>query len=219
MITSQANSLIETLFENPEEFFDKGLSYDLLQCYFDGFSIESLRPLLMSENTTVQKVAIWIVSELGSAANDLSDLVVALIKTDTRYIKFYCLDSIALFSSSGKKDLFHIVLEHLLNEDYIVGKRAMYLTSNASELVLLNVLKHMRAEDQLDHEKGLSLLIEGTKSKWFSEIKKTTSILLQMYLAMYIKRNPHDIHLKSAFNLESCDPSIVTFFEDYILGE
>ncbi|MGN6398458.1 MAG: hypothetical protein ACTHMI_23000, partial [Mucilaginibacter sp.] len=65
---NNGEQLIQDLLLNPASFFDRGQSFHLLQEYFKGMTLETLIPLLQSQDRIVQRTAIWIVSELASQA-------------------------------------------------------------------------------------------------------------------------------------------------------
>lgn len=58
--------LIEKLKKDTEKFGGED-QYQLLEEYFHGLSIETLHDLLCYEDKLIRKIALWIVSELGSA--------------------------------------------------------------------------------------------------------------------------------------------------------
>lgn len=215
MNNSEANALINELIEDPENFFDSGKSYDLLQCFFNGFSLERLRPLLESNDKFANRVAIWIVSELGKDANALSDSVLRLLESEDRYAKYYSLDALMVFASSSDKSLFRHILSKLTDEDEVIRKHAMFLVSNASDFLLAEGLKQCRQHSEIDHARGLSFLLAKLNKELFEEFKTESSNLLNAYSAIYIKQNINSLPEETWKGIIYGDSSINSFLEDY----
>ena len=67
-MSHEPNQLIEAMLADPIAFEEQGRANELLKHYFSGFPLDTLRPLLRSENVAVQRNASFIASELGSRA-------------------------------------------------------------------------------------------------------------------------------------------------------
>ena len=74
-----ADQLIQELHADPRGFADGGRAYQLLQMYFKGAPLDTLRPPLRSEDFLIQREAVWVASELGIQAFPLLDDVLRLI--------------------------------------------------------------------------------------------------------------------------------------------
>ena len=98
--SDRGQRLIDELLTDSARFNELGKSYELLQEYFEGFPLNTLRALLSNEDYMVKRAAIWIVAELGEAANELINDVIPLLNYNDRYIKYYAIESIMVFSSS-----------------------------------------------------------------------------------------------------------------------
>jgi len=210
----KATTLINQLLEDSETFFDNGSSYDLLQCYFDGYPVDSLRSLLESKDSFVNRVAIWIASELGINASSVAKSILPLLKSKERYIKYYALDSVMVISSSSEKSFFFHVLNSLLDEDHIIRKHAMFLVSNASDFLLEEALKECGINSENEHARGLSLLLAEANIILFEEFKNESSDLLNAYSAIYVKRHIDSLP-KDVKEAVYSDSSINSFIDDY----
>ena len=68
----------------------------------------------------VNRVAIWIASELGVDACSVANSILPLLKSKERYIKYYALDSVMVISSSSEKSLFFSCFKQF------TGRRSYY---------------------------------------------------------------------------------------------
>lgn len=75
--------------------------YDLLTEMFDGYPLENLRPLLRSDDSTLVRHGIWIVSELGEAGTPLLDDVAPLLGHPHRNVRFFAIDTIITTTGAG----------------------------------------------------------------------------------------------------------------------
>ena len=124
-----ASALIADLKKQPESFFDEGRAYELLQEYFKGEAVDSLGELLTDRNLSV-------VSELGSNAIPVAEQILTLLNDDERYVKYYALESLMVFSSSGLENVFYHIVSALEDTDAVIRKLGMYLVSNSSNVQL-----------------------------------------------------------------------------------
>ncbi|RYD89779.1 MAG: hypothetical protein EOP50_17010, partial [Sphingobacteriales bacterium] len=81
MSYSKAKALLNELIEDPVYFSEQGKSYRLLQEYFKGFPLDTLKPLLKHEDLYVQSAATFILSELGRDGCQLITDVIPLLKS------------------------------------------------------------------------------------------------------------------------------------------
>jgi hypothetical protein len=75
------HGLIRELLADPHRFHEDGRGYDLLRVYLGGFPLETLRPLLGSDDPLVQRAAMFVASGLGSAADDLIEDVIPFLES------------------------------------------------------------------------------------------------------------------------------------------
>jgi hypothetical protein len=162
MTDSLGLELINELNKNPVKFEQQGKSYDLLQQYFSGFSIETLRPLLNNCDYSIKRVAIWIASELGSNGSLLVNDILPLINESDRHIKYHVLEIIAMCAIDKNLNLFIHIVQNLESDDNVIRTLSMRLLSNANESQLNACVKYFhtkRAYNKL-HIEGLSYLLK-----------------------------------------------------------
>ncbi len=75
---SSGQQLLNDLFRDPEKFEKQFKGYELLNEYLGGFDIETLIPVLKSENSLIYRVGISICSELDE--QDCAYLLPELLK-------------------------------------------------------------------------------------------------------------------------------------------
>lgn len=163
MGTYQGKQFIGALLTNPKQFSEDGKGYQLLQEYFGGFPVETLRPLLRSDDIYVKSTAAFIVAELAGKACSLIDDVVPLLKIEDSYIQSDVLDSVMVCSFGEHVDkFFHVVLA-LESDDASIRSQAMLLIANSDEAQLSAALRILIAGNlnEKEHRAGLLLLQEG----------------------------------------------------------
>lgn len=158
---SEAIQLIEELYADSSKFYELGKSYQLLQKYFDGFPIESLRPLLSSRDQLIRKVAIWIISELGTDSGFINDII-PLVNDEDRYIKYHALEIIAMCSTNKNIEKFILLFPHLVSDDEVIRILTTRLISNAYMQQLEMSAKYFGLKESYNklHLEGLLKLIE-----------------------------------------------------------
>jgi len=138
--SSRGEALVSELLANPLKFTEQGNAYQLLQAYFDGYSLETLSPLLTNQNVMVQRAAVWVASELGKQACSLIHDVIPLIDSHDRNIKYHALEcAIVCASGANVKEFVHVV-RSLQSEDDVIRRLAMRLMSNADRAQLEGLL-------------------------------------------------------------------------------
>ena len=152
--------LINRLNKEPEIFFNQGLSYDLLQEYFNGLPIYTLEDLLAADNVIIQRVAVWLIAELGTKAIEASGSLVELLDVDDRYIQYNSLQAIMIFSDAGKKQIFQHIVLSLEKTDYILRNLAMRYISTSTESQLKDAYQYFLEKEHTYHRIGLKILID-----------------------------------------------------------
>jgi len=161
MNDSNGERLIQELLVNPKKFNKLGKAYDLLQEYFNGMPLETLRELLKNSNEEVKHAGVWIASELGKNASEIVDDVIPLASVTDRYIKYHALETIMVCSFEERSEDFLHVIHALNSGDRIIRVLAMRLLSNASELQLqagIRIFEGIASSDK-SHSQGLSTLL------------------------------------------------------------
>src|SRR5947209_7036251 len=93
---ASGETLLRDLQDDPGKSFDQGRAYDLLQAYFHGFPLDTLRPFLKSESLPARKAAAFVVSELGGQARELVDDVISLLGSHDRYLCYHALEVLSV---------------------------------------------------------------------------------------------------------------------------
>lgn len=223
MNKNDAHILIAELEKNPERFFEEGRAYDLLQEYFKGEPVDSLGVLLTNANPSIRKSAVWIVSELGGGAISIAEQVLTLLNDDERYVKYYALESLMVFSSSGLNKVFHHVVLALEDEDDVISKLGMYLISKSSNSQLEEAIQYFSNAGENSHLQGLrSLLVHssGVEQKDIGSALYSEDKFLAMYRAISIKREMEIHSRKIQFDSSLIEESIVkNFLNDYVYSQ
>jgi len=166
MKENKGHQLIEDLKSNPIAFFKFGKSYDLLQEYFGGLSLETLIPLLQSDDLAIQKPTIWVVSELADKGCSLLPHVSPLVDSADDYIRYYALECI-LLCAKGRyiKEFVHLI-RSIDDASSSIKVLAMKLLTNAEDIQLRTglelVVEHQIENYQL-HQLGLSNLLNHSQ--------------------------------------------------------
>lgn len=191
MKDSRAEKLLTELLADPRKFDEEGRAYDLLQSYFAGFPLATLRPLLRSEDEFVQRSAAFIVSELGSSAESLIDDIIVLLGSTDRHVRYYAMEALTVCSMGEQAEKFAHVARMLESEDAALRALAMRLLSKADRSQLEaagNFFKASGAGDRR-HESGLLTLAVGSKIEpsTVGEMIRDTAPLTRKYGAIAAK--------------------------------
>lgn len=182
------NSLIEKLYRNPKDFYNKGLAYDLLQVYFNDLDLVSLKSLLEDEDVWVNKAGIWIASELGVNAAPVIDSAIKCLKSDDGYVRYYALEVILVCAEATNSEHIHYLFDALLDSEPSVLTLAMGLVSNVTKEHILTGIDFFTSVDpNKEHIKGLNLLLADDIPNSFQEQLQTQS-LFSIYSAIQVRR-------------------------------
>lgn len=165
MANQRGNELVDDLLANPEEFDRRGRSYDLLQEYFHGFPLETLRPLLKNRDALVQRAAAFVGSELGKKAAPLVDDFVPLISSGNRYLAYHAMEVLVVCARGALADRFSHVLKALECDDEVLRALAMRLVSRA-DLAQIGAAASALGAARLDaaHDRGLFVLRQADQA-------------------------------------------------------
>ena len=184
------NTLLNELLEQPEWFVEQGRAYLLLEEYFDGLPVASLRPLLRHEDENVNRVAVWIASELGSNGFELLEDVAPLIDSTNLYVKYYAMEVVALCSESNRPGLFLKVIRQLLDDDDDTKVLTMHLVANASRSQLMACSELAITDLPVQLAKGLGFLVnDQVDSLQLASLIESSDQIYQMIGAIVVKRN------------------------------
>jgi hypothetical protein len=218
-IEHSVEQLFSDLFDNPSKFNELGKANELLNKYFHGLPIDTLKPLLVHENSEIRSAAIFIASELGNTSNCLIEEVSLLVDDPDPHIQWDALESIMLCSAKGNFDKFLLIIKHLEDKHDSIRRLAMRLISNANESQLNTAYDLMSgSNDNIStlHSAGLSVLLKGNSIKQteiMSMLNNPIQIVRQ-YGAIAAKRLFKDFPelLKSATT--NSDADIINFSTD-----
>lgn len=155
--------LIAELLADPAKFKQDGRAYQLLEEYFSGLPIETLRPLLRHDNSLVRHAALWVTSELGEQACALLDDVTPAIASDDRFQSYHALEIVAVCAIGSQVDRFFKVADGLESSDAVIRGLTMRLMSRAdpSQLVAGMMIAAGASSRDDAHRRGLKLLAMG----------------------------------------------------------
>jgi len=212
MDKEKGEKLIAELLHNPPKFAKQGKANTLLQEYFKGFDIETLRPLLQSADKYVQSAAIFVVSELGKDAAPLIEDVIPLLNSDNTRIKYDALESILVCTLTDNVEKFVHVIGAMEDENEVIRCRAMELIANANYNQMQTAIKvFSRSPDnnsQLNVQ-GLALLLgnEIATPEKVIQMLKSEHLVARQYGAILAKkmfRRFPDL-IKTALEIEDSD--------------
>ena len=179
--------LLAELLTDPRKFVEKGRPYALLQAYFQGLTIESLRPLLRSDNPWIQSAAGYVASELGGRARDLTDDIVVLLGSSEPLVQNYAMEVLAVCDTGGR---FVHVIEVLESQHMGLRLQAMDLVARASAQQLEGALDAFQSQKLATHVQGLSVLLAGDRDHSNDVIAELqdSDPLVRRYGAIAVKR-------------------------------
>ncbi|MFA6095082.1 MAG: hypothetical protein WC757_04335 [Candidatus Paceibacterota bacterium] len=162
-IESSGEKLISELLANPDKFYKQGKAYKLLQEYFHGLPLATLKPLLSHSSGNVRGTAVFVASELGDKAKCLIQEVIPLINDPDKKIQWGALESVMVCSTGTDVEKFIFVVKGLESNDNSICRLAMRLISNAvlSQLEAGFKLSYTLSPFSKQHEHGLSVLLRG----------------------------------------------------------
>ena len=202
---TRAAEYIKQLETDPARFKNLGIGYQLLEEYFDGYSLDTLVPLLSSEDDRIIKSAVWIVSELGIDGQELLEHVVPLLTINDRYIKYHVLEIIIVCSEGlNHIDHFYHLIYALEDSDQVIRILAMELWCNAS-IEQLNAAIH-----HLSFTKAEPIIMSGIVLLRDAE-KVSKADIIEML------DDDHGITRKfGAIILKSKKPTLTKLFKEYL---
>jgi len=189
---SSGEQLIGKLLTDPVGFNEQGEAYQLLQEYFHGMPVDTLRPLLSHSDRLVRGAAVFVASELGEKAKSLVHEVAPLIHDPDPNIQWDALESVMVCSTGTDVDQFLSVVQELDNDNDSMRRLAMRLVANAdlSQLEMGSKLSRTLGSSAKLHEQGLLVLLKGDSVNE-SEVTKmldNPAPLIRKYGAIAAKR-------------------------------
>ena len=162
-----AEKLIADLLADPQKFEDDGRAYDLLQAYFAGFPVDTLRPLLTSGDRHVQRAAAFVASELGAGAAELVDDVIPLLAAGDRRLAYDAMEILTVCCTGERAaGMAHVALQ-LESSDDVLRALAMRLVGRADASQLEAAHDHLSSggagAGRETHRDGLRVLADGER--------------------------------------------------------
>lgn len=215
--TFLGNALIAELLSDPEAFKQRGRAYQLLDEYFSGLPVETLRPLLSHQNVYVQHAAVWVASELGAQAAPVLDDSLPMITSDDRFLSYHALEIAIVCAVGDLCDRFVRVPVALESSDDVIRRLAMRLMSRADAAQLEAAAKAAEQNGLSEtHRTGMKLLAAGDTAGVddIKEMLASDSALARSYGAVAAKRlaGKHPTLLDIAAGLD--DPHIARFVRE-----
>lgn len=159
--TEVGGRLIAELLANPHKFHKLGQASALLHQYFEGFPVETLRPLLASDDEFVQASAAYIASELGREARSLVDDVIPLLHSPYHEIVWHAMDVLIVCCKGEHAEKLAHLARMLEVDEQSYRLQAMFLMANASVGALEAALRVFESPDTCHetHARGFRMLI------------------------------------------------------------
>lgn len=194
----KATEMIDDLLKDPVEFDKKGRAYQLLQHYFRGFSIETLRPLLSHHHDSVRRAAIFIATELGEQVHQIIDDIVPLVHDPDLRIAWDAMESIMLCSTKAKPNYFFVIVRKLEDPSDSLRRLAMRLIARANDVQIENAMKQFDKPGSVNalRTQGLSILSKSkmVDTQAIQAMLDSNILLLRYYGAIassrYAESNP-----------------------------
>ena len=192
---------------------DDDAAYSLLQEYFDGYPIESLRKLFASRDERVVKAGAWLASELGRQVGPLMEELGELAVHSSSFVRFFVLDSILLAATGSDGRVIARAVQCISDGDRAVRWKTLMFLSRALHDQLEASMPYLRPE----LETQLAWLLASTeRSDQESVLERLSSNsavgrLVAVAAAARIGRH-HPEALRVAVN--SDDPEVRTFAQE-----
>lgn len=123
---------------------------ELLSAFFRGYPVEQLRPLLVSDSVDAAKVGAWIASELGEIARPLVDDLVRLLTHESKYVRFFAVDSLLLAAGRDRGDAVAAAIGCIADSASAVRWKTMEFLSRAERTQLVAALPYVQDSELED---------------------------------------------------------------------
>jgi len=214
------NPIIGELLADPVAFKRYGRAYQLLDEYFGGLAVDTLRPLLRHENILVKHAAVWIASELGSQACSMLNDISLLVDSNDRFLTYHVLEIIAVCATGKRVDRFIEIPRALESQDGIIRALAMRLLAraDAEQLKAAASLVVRLESNRTSHRCGL-LLLADCESRDSEEIRRflyADNLIERVYGVVAFKRVRGKFPALLDAALELPDPDVSRFVRETI---
>lgn len=191
-MTEKPAELISRLLVDPEAFCRRGDANKLLEHFFGGFDLETLRPLLSHSNAYVRRSAMFVAAELGHRAYPLLEAILPLVDDTQGHTAWEAMETIFLTATGDCTKHFATVVRQLENRDAALRVLAMRLVALADIAQIegaIGQVKKLELNRDL-HLKGLGVLVlrEQARSQVIQEMLDDETLLTQRYGAVAAAR-------------------------------
>ena len=160
--TAHAEELIAELAADPERFEQGGKINALLQDYFRGYPVGTLRPLLTHPNAIVRRTALWVAAELPQRASGLIDCILPFLADPNAFERQRALETVFLCAKGEDLDKIVHVFRALEDADPNLRRKAMSLLVNAGDEQLaapLSLQQRLGPSKNL-HAAGITVVVQ-----------------------------------------------------------
>lgn len=191
---AQAEEQIADLLRDPHAFERAGKSNELLQHYFRGYPVESLRPLLLHPDAGVKRVALWLAAELPQQMGGLLDCIIPFLADSNVFERQHALQTVFLCAKGDDLDkMLHVFLA-LEDPDPTLRERTMSLLLNASveQLSAASGDRRNRLGPSRNlHAAGITVLVQEPplESNLLEQLITHEEPLFRRYAAIAAERN------------------------------
>jgi hypothetical protein len=211
---SNGKRLISELLAHPQRFVEEGSPYALLQEYWAGFSLSTLRELLRASDPWIQRAAGFVASELGSEARGLETEVLGLLSSSDLHAQNYAMEVLSVVSEGANAQLFAHVVRKLESPEPGIRRQAMELVARAAGSQLEAAARVFRDSDASDerHERGLVTLAQTSiDAREIAGMLQDNDRVVRQYGAIGARRKSLSLGQLGIEADSISDPEIVQF--------
>jgi len=156
---AHAERMIAELISDPGTFDRAGKANELLQDYFRGYPVGSLRPLLTHGNRVVRRTALFIAAELPQKVGALLDCIIPFLQDESVSERQHALETVFLCAKGDDLDKMFHVCAALEDPDAFIRRKTMSLLMNASAEQLQAAGRQCLGPARSLHAAGVTVLV------------------------------------------------------------
>jgi hypothetical protein len=181
-MSADGDELVARLLAGLEVSEAGEVAHRLLYECFRGYSVEALRPLLVSKVSFAVESGAWIVSELGAAASPLIDALPLLFGHENRKVSFWAVDFTNSAASVNDGAVIAGAITLASDKDDAVRWRVLDFLVRASRVQLESAIPFLEGSlKRLDH--WLLMCIDETPVTSEIEGMLSSDLLLDEFFA------------------------------------
>jgi hypothetical protein len=214
-----AEQIIKQIMDDPNDSNNGVLANELLGEFHRGYSLENLRPLLLSQNDNIAEIGIWVASELGQKAKPLLGDVVTLLKHPATIVRFFAIDCVLSSATESNKLELASVIPLLDDVADAVRWKTMDFLSRASREQLQGALDYLgTTEPESRYIHGLQWLLSegGSNPKEVISFIQGRDAIRRKYGAVAAARTSQHDRKSLVFAASMEDPDIKQFASDVL---